>query len=107
MRKNLDWFRDLLRKADPKLTRGYSSRQGDYTIWIPSRPESLMSDNEDEDTIWTVYVHRFSKSDHDTVADKIETILSGADMVGFDYELDYDPETKYFNHIFTCYVPAE
>lgn len=62
-----------------------------------------MSDDSEEEVVWTVYIDRFTKSDTDTIAPSIYTALDNA-HVPFSYIIDDEPETGYIHHIFTCIV---
>lgn len=103
MKSSLEHFKELLLTADPLLTYAEGGRAGDYTTWKESTADDSMSDNTSEDTVWTVYVDRYTKNSKDETARAIKRVLN-ENEIPFEYEHDYDSQTKYFHHIFKCYV---
>lgn len=97
-------FKDILLKADPQLTKYLGTGKGDYTVWTPGSIDRSMSDNCDEDKIQRVYVDRYTKIDDDPVVQAIWDELEKT-FIPFEYDIDYEVDTKYIHHIFTCYVP--
>jgi hypothetical protein len=99
--KDLTPFRDLLLSVDPKVTKFEGNGETNYTVWTPYTTDKTMSDNTEDDSAWNIQVDRFTKTDNDPVAAAIYDKLTQA-HIPFEYELDYEKETKYIHHIFTC-----
>jgi len=100
---NLDVFRDLLLEADPNITKYDGGGTENYTTWTPGGIDRGLADDEDDDQVQRVYVDRFTKKDKDPIVDAIWDKLNAA-RIPFEYERDYEPDTGYIHHIFTCYV---
>lgn len=100
---NLDGIKAVLLQADPDITKYDGNGGENYTTWTPGGIDREMSDDEGDDQVQRVYVDRFTKIDKDPIAQAIEDKLNTAG-IPFEYEQDYEPDTKYIHHIFTCYV---
>ncbi len=97
-------FETLLKTADSSITKRKGKGNINYTTWSPGvYNNSVMSDDEPDETFVRVYVDRFTKTENDTVAESIANVLSGA-FIPFDREEITEPETGYIHHSFTCLV---
>jgi hypothetical protein len=99
---DLDPFRDILLAADPNITKFDGPGTGNYTTWTPGGIVREMSDDIGDDQVQRIYVDRFTKTDKDPIVDAIWSALETAG-IPFEYERDYENDTKYHHHIFTCY----
>lgn len=100
----LDEFKALLLAIDPKLFKYKGAETGNYTIWKPGNiAEGLESDDDREEDDQRVYVDRFTLQDNDTIAAGIKTMLR-AYRIPFEYVHDYEQDTGYIHHAFTCIV---
>lgn len=102
--KDLTPFRDLLVSVDPKA-RKYApvDTKGDYTTWTPGGIIRELADDADDNTTQRVYVDRYTRNDGDTIATALYDALN-ANYIPFEYERDYEADTRYIHHIFTCYI---
>ncbi len=99
---NLDNFKALLLTADPDADKWKGKGQGDRTIWYPSQIVKIRSDDMDDDSWLKIQVNRFTKSDSDPIVSKIYDTLTQAG-IPFEYIVDYEEDTDFINHIFTCF----
>ncbi len=99
--KDLTPFKNLILSVDIEATKFEGNGKRDYTVWTPYQPSRDIADDECEEFTWRIQVDRFTKIDNDPIAkalyDKFEEM-----HVPFEYELDYEPDTKYIHHIFVC-----
>lgn len=92
----------LIITVDSNARHRFSMAKGeDYTYWEETRRLPLISDDLHEEA-WAFVVHRFTKSDADTVAPALFTALDGDPRVAVKWIQDYDPDTGYIHHIFDC-----
>jgi len=95
-------FRNILLTADPAATKYDGNGAENYTTWTPGGISREMSDDGDDDLVQRVYVDRYTKLDNDAIVGAIWSALESAG-IPFEYERDYENDTKYHHHIFTCY----
>lgn len=100
----LDEFKALVLEADPTATMFKGSKTGSYTVWRPGGiANQINSDDEADEVVRYAYIDRFTKSEPDTVAVLIHSILTAA-MVPYQPEIIYEQDTGYIHHSFTCLV---
>lgn len=100
----LSEFKSMMVTVDPTVNMYKSDATGDYTVWRPgSRGDGIMSDDEPDEEVTRVYVSRFTRSESDAVAIAIEAALMNA-FIPYEHEIDFENETGYIHHTFTCYV---
>lgn len=101
---DLEWFKELLLTVDPNIKKYSGPGTGEYTTWQPGGVEdALMADDHEEDVVQRVYIDRYTKQDNDPIAKRIYKLLDDHE-IPFIHDMDYEDETKYIHHIFTCYV---
>lgn len=97
-------LKTLMLVIDPNLTKFKGQTTGNYTVWYPGGISGkLMSDDQSEDFIQRAYIDRFTKIDNDPIVKQIKTKLDEA-FIPFDYVIDYEQDTGYIHHSFSCYV---
>ena len=74
---------------------------GGYTVWREYRRLDLTRDDEHAEG-WAFQIDRFSKTEGDQVAAAIYAALERDDRVAFDYQIDYERDTRMVHHIFDC-----
>lgn len=95
-------IRALVLSADPQAKRYESSTDGGpYTTWRELRRLAQTSDDEHAQG-WAFAVDRFAREQDDPVRAAIEEALDGAEGVAYRYDIDYEPDTGYIHHIYTC-----
>lgn len=100
---SLETFMDVILSADADAKKYKHDETGNYTTWTPKQRVTLWSDGEIEDEYWPVEVERFTRLDPDPIVAAIETKLNEAG-IAFAYQVDYDRDTEYLQHTFTCIV---
>jgi len=95
----------ILTALDPAITKWAPDGSiGNYTYWTPGGIPATMADDAEDDATRRFYVERFTKLDPDPMVSTIYDGL-GAAGVSFEYEdPDYEPDTHYIHHTFTCYL---
>lgn len=104
MSSTLDRFEALLVSVDPEATKYEGNGKTDYTVWHPYMRSGLYGDDTTVEELWRVQVDRFCKSDDDAVAVALLAAFDAAEDVVCAYSVDYEPETGYIHHIYTCEV---
>ena len=95
-------IRTLLVSADPKISHYFSvNTDRDYTYWKETKRLALTSD-DGHDEAWRFYVHRFTRDEHDPVAELIFRTLDTDPRVTVSHTTDFEQDTKYIHHIFEC-----
>lgn len=95
---------DLVVSVDPKAGH-YESADDNadaYTYWQELRPVGLFGDDVRAEEAWAFMIHRFSKMEGDAIAAMFYAALQADDRVAFDYNVDYEHDTGYIHHIFSC-----
>lgn len=92
----------MLVTADSSIRHHFSMGTGsDYSYWEETERLPLTGD-DGHMTGWRFYVHRFTKSESDTVADTLFNLLDGDPRTTVQHSKAYEPETGYIHHIFRC-----
>ena len=97
-------FVALLKMVDPTISKNKGNGHENYTVWTIGKPaEKLMSDDQEEDRVNRIYVDRFTKDAEDRIPSALESALDAA-FISYDAVQDYEEDTKYHHHSYTCYV---
>lgn len=99
--KDLVPFKEVLLQADPSATKFKGVGGDSYTVWTPYSPDRAMADDQQDDFTWRIQVDRFTKKDNDPIVQAIYDALSQAG-ISFEYDLDFEEDTGYIHHIFSC-----
>lgn len=99
----LEDIRELVAAIDPTAARYESAKKNSeaYTVWNETRMLDLMREDRHEPA-WAFQIHYFTKRENDPMADKIFEALEDDPRVAFEYLTDYEPDTGYIHHIFSC-----
>ncbi|MDO4564840.1 MAG: hypothetical protein Q4C04_04430 [Clostridia bacterium] len=99
------WFRDLVLRCDPAATKYHGSGASETTVWSPKGVRTIMLDDIQQITGWTVEVERNCKSDNDAVAAALLEALTESERVDLtSYVEMYDETDGVHTHLFTCEV---
>jgi hypothetical protein len=96
-------FRDLLLMADPDASHYESIKKGNYTVWKEYGTNSLQADDKTSEKAWKLQIDRLTKIEYDPVADAITAMLENQG-IAYEYVPDFEPDTGYMHHIWTCEV---
>ena len=89
--------------VDPAVRHYYSMGTGEaYTCWEETQRLPLVGDDYHCEVGWRFYVHRFTKTEDDTIADALWIALDTAPEIAAQHTVTYEPDTGYIHHIFTC-----
>jgi len=100
---SLEPFKTIITTADANAKKYKGDDTGNYTTWTPKDLKRLWSEGEIEDEYWLVDVERWTLIDPDPIVAAIETALKTAG-IPFTYQVEYDRDTEYLQHIFSCIV---
>ena len=100
----LDEIQALVVSADPDAGHYESAHTGSaaYTVWQEYRRIGIRADDAHGDEAWTFQIDRFTKNEHDDIADAIFAALDADPRVAFEQQVDFEPNTGYIHHIFDC-----
>ena len=99
----LQEIRTLLAGVDPEIRHYYSEGTGaDYTYWEETRRLPFMADDRYAEEAWRFYVHRYTRSGTDQIANALFDALDQDPRVAVSYSIDYDPQSGYIHHIYEC-----
>lgn len=101
--KDLSHFRNLILSVDGEITKYDGNGKENYTIWTPGGITGSLSDDTEEDIIQMVYVDRYTKIDNDPIVTDLFHLFND-NYIPYEYEVDYEKETGYIHHIFSCRV---
>ena len=93
----------LVKAIDP-AARHYAStddHEDAYTIWYELRMLPFMGDGKHMGGI-AFHIDRFTRFEADAMASAIYAGLEARDDVAFEYLVDYESDTGYIHHIFSC-----
>jgi len=97
-------FVTLLKTVDSSITKNKGNGEENYSTWSIGAPAGKhMSDDQAEDTIQRVYVDRYTKDAEDLIPGQLIDVLD-ENFISFEQISDYEQDTKYHHHSFTCYV---
>ena len=92
----------LVLSADPEAQHYESSTSGGpFTVWAETSRLNLAADDGPVRG-WRFAIDRYTPVEFDPVAAAIEAALAAAPGVAYQYIVDYEPETGYIHHAFTC-----
>ena len=95
---------EILTAVDPQIKHYFSMSKTDaYTYWEETKYLPFINDGRyDEDKPIRFYVHRFTRTEEDPVAEALFSALDQNDRIAVDRTVDYDKESNYIHHIFEC-----
>lgn len=95
-------IRSKLVAIDPDIRHHYSTESSrDYTYWSEITRLPLTADGV-HDEGWRFYVHRFTRNEFDPIARQIFDALDEDPRFAVREDRDFEPDTGYIHHIFTC-----
>ena len=99
----LEDIKALVIAIDPTAARYESAKQRSesYTVWNETRMLGLMREDRHEPA-WAFQIHHFTKRENDIMVGMIFAALEDDPRVAFEYLADYEPDTGYIHHIFSC-----
>ena len=100
-----DEIRALLVTADPNIKHYFSMASGDaYSYWEETQRLPFMGDDchDAADQAWKFYVHRFTKTENDIIAQTIFDTLDADPRTAVRYSVTYENDTGYIHHIYEC-----
>ena len=90
---------------DPKLKKNFWNGSGeDYTVWAEHHPRTIMSDDGEEEQIYTVTISRYTKNEKDKLAGEMLAFFMSESVPTEELIIDHDPESGYWHFIVECYV---
>ena len=99
----VDEIKALLVSVDPSIKHYFTMGKGPaYTYWAEDKRLPLVSNDRHSDEGWRFYVHRFTKREDDPIATALFQALDADDRVAVSRQTDYEADTGYIHHIFTC-----
>lgn len=72
-----------------------------YTVWYETRLLDDMADDLHHGAI-AFQIDRFTKAEHDEIAEALRAALDAEPRVFYSYLVDYERDTGYIHHIFDC-----
>ena len=101
-----DEIKALLVSADPDIKHYYSMNEGEaYSFWEETRRLPFTGDDQHDpaDQAWKFYVHRFTKTENDPVAQALFDVLDSDPRTTVSWVTDNEmKETGYIHHIVEC-----
>ena len=98
-------IRKLVTAIDPKAKHYYTELNGgSFTVWAEMERIGLEADNGYGELGWNFEIVRYTQDEYDEMPRKIEDALRKNPLVGFEYRVEADPESRYIMHIFSCGV---
>ena len=97
-------IKTMLVGVDPGVQRYDHDGAGEadaYTVWQELTPLGLYGDGEEEGS-WRIQVDRFTRTEDEATAQMLRETLEEQDDIAVEYRVDYEPDTGYIHHIFTC-----
>lgn len=98
-----DEFGTLLLGADPDITKYSGDGQSNRTVWFPGTIMPNNSDDQRDDYVQRIYIDRYTKIEADPIVAGLMKILDES-FISYEYVTDYEQDTGYIHHSFTCYV---
>ena len=101
----LSEIKALLVSADPNIKHYFSAADGDaYTFWEETQRLPFVGDDHHPvaDQAWRFYVHRFTKTEGDPVAQRLFEALDSDVRTTVRWTTDFENDTGYIHHIFEC-----
>lgn len=96
-------IRSLLLTADPDIKHYFSMSNDDaYSYWEETQRLPTVADDGHSEEAWRFYVHRFTRDDCDRIAPELFYVLDTCPHVAVSWQKDFEPDTGYIHHIFTC-----
>lgn len=99
----LDQVKAIVLSGDPAAKHYFQTARGNYTTWHEFK---LLPETADDlhDGGWNFQIDRFTKLEGDSVVDDIRDALDVRDNVAYSYTVDFEQDTGYIHHIFSCEV---
>lgn len=95
----------LLLHADPDIRHYFSMSNAEaYSYWEETRRLPFIGDDRhgDADQAWKFYVHRFTKTEGDSIAQAIFDTLDADPRTAVRWLTEYEKDSGYIHHIFEC-----
>lgn len=102
---NIEGVRRIVTAIDPDAKHYYTRLDGgSFTVWAETDRTGLEADNGYSELGWNFEIIRYTQNEYDPMPAKIEEALRKNPLVGFEYRVDVDPESRYIMHVFSCGV---
>ena len=101
----LNQIRALLVEADQDIRHYFIMSDAEaYSYWEETKPLPFVADGGHPagDRGWRFYVHRYTKTEEDPVAEAIYNKLDSSDRVAVRWTIDRNNDSEYIHHIFEC-----
>jgi hypothetical protein len=101
----LSEIKALLVTADPNIKHYFSMSDADaYSYWEETRrlPFTGSDRYDPADQAWRFYVHRYTKTEGDAIAQTIFNTLDADPRTAVSWTTDFDKSSGYIHHIFEC-----
>lgn len=88
---------------DPDCAHYEHSHEGlvPYTVWHEWQRLPFTADNRHVGG-WRFQIDRFTPNEDDPIAEAIEAALENDDRITYSLQVDYERDTGYIHHIFSC-----
>lgn len=94
---------EIIARADPEAKHYEHAMDGtDFTVWMEHERIGLMADDEYAEPGWRFEIDRYTKTEFDPVADRLEEVLDGEPGISWTHLVRYYSDTKYIRHVFEC-----
>ncbi|NLD52893.1 MAG: hypothetical protein GX650_08335 [Clostridiales bacterium] len=103
MYQTLDNFRDLLKQADPDITKDFGRGKGDYTVWSEYELDGLHGGNSFQEMTWRILVERFTHDQNDPIVPGIMQALMDKG-IAFQYSKRRSNDQELLYHAWDCEV---
>lgn len=100
-----DEIKALLVTADPNIKHYFSMSDAEsYSYWEETSRLPFLADDVHNvnDQAWRFYVHRFTKTEDDAIAQTIFNTLDADPRTTVRWVTDFDKDSGYIHHIFDC-----
>lgn len=96
-------FKAFIVAVDPNAGHYESAYRGSdaFTVWQETST-GIQTADDVHAGVMRFSVDRFTKAEDDTIADAIRAALDGNPRIAYGYVVDYEPDTGYIHHIFSC-----
>lgn len=102
MTMTLDDIKAMVIAVDPSAQHYDSTKKGPaYTVWREYGYLPMTADQRHQGGI-SFQIDRFTRAENDTIAAAFVAALESDDRIAYEYQVDYEPETRYIHHIFDC-----
>lgn len=96
-------IKTVLASVDPDVRHYYSLGTGEaYTCWEETQRLPLAGDDTHCETGWRFYVHRFTRTEEDAIAEALWSTLDQHPSIAVQHTVTFEQDTGYIHHIFAC-----